>query len=233
MTHFPVTPQIRQELTAPRETTVRRGRGRRVDRGITLMEVLLVLAVLAAVAGMAAPALQKTLDSHRLRSAADDLRTEWAKARVQAMESGRTYTFRYQPAGNSFVVEPYSTDEDLVESSQLTVNGLPLATSSSQDPLAVDPLVNQAVTKQLPEGITFLNAEAVLDTRGALLTDEQLVAGTTDLQWSSPIFFYADGTTTTARISIGNQRSQCVYVAMRGLTGVIEVSGVQIAEILP
>ena len=77
--------------------------------GITLLEVLLVMALLVAIASMAAPALQGTLDGHRLRNSADTIRVAWTKARVEAMETGRTHLFRYQPSGSLYAVEPQYT----------------------------------------------------------------------------------------------------------------------------
>ncbi len=200
----------------------------------TLLEVLLVLALLAAVAAMAAPALRNTLEAQRLRSAGEELRAQFAKTRVRAMEAGRTFTFRYQPSGSNFLITAWSSDEDLIESSALTVNGVPLDPSSqTQNAAPGDPLSNQGETRQLPEGIFFGAGEAAADMRGQLLTEQQINEGAIDTQWSSPIFFYPDGTASTSRLSLVNQRQQMLTVAMRGLTGVIEISDLQVAEEQP
>lgn len=207
-----------------------------VRRAFTLIEVLLVLALLVAVAAMAAPALRNTLEAQRLRSAGEELRAQFAKTRVRAMEAGRTFAFRYRPSGNNFMVAAWSSDEDLVESSALTVNGVPLNSSNrntTQGAAPSDPLSNQGETRQLPEGIVFAAGEAAADMRGQLLTEQQAGEGAIETQWSSPIFFYPDGTASTARLSLINQRQQMLTIAMRGLTGVIEISDLQFAEVQP
>nr|MBC8875895.1 hypothetical protein [Planctomycetota bacterium] len=60
------------------------------------MEMMLVLAVMVAVAGLAYPAIQGAMDDQRLRRAGDLVRAEWARARVTAMKTGRMHVFRYE-----------------------------------------------------------------------------------------------------------------------------------------
>ncbi|MBN2217459.1 MAG: prepilin-type N-terminal cleavage/methylation domain-containing protein, partial [Pirellulales bacterium] len=62
-------------------------------RGVTLIELLLVLAILALVAATAWPSLERSLADQRLRDAADTIRAEWQHARAQAMSSGVAYQF--------------------------------------------------------------------------------------------------------------------------------------------
>ena len=202
--------------------------------GITLLEVLLVMALLVAIASMAAPALQGTLDGHRLRNAADTVRVAWTKARVEAMETGRTYLFRYQPSGNLYVVEPLYTQDDYLESAEVTRNGVAVNASSPLASTSADqPTVPVGETDTLAEGIVFTGSEATVDLRAALLTGEETTGGSLDNQWSAPIFFYPDGTTSTARLALANQRECYVLLTMRGLTGIVAVSGLLSAEELP
>ena len=51
-------------------------------RGVTLVEVLLVLVVLTLIAAIAWPSLQRPFADQRLRDAADMVRAEWASARA-------------------------------------------------------------------------------------------------------------------------------------------------------
>jgi len=199
----------------------------------TLLEVLLVLALLAAVAAMSAPVLTRTLDARRLRSAADEVRTEWARTRNRAMESGRTFVFRYQPASNVYTVQPWSAEEDYLESSDLTALGLGTPVPGQTALPGADPLSTATTTRQLPERVTFAGSETVLDVRAELQTQEAAMAGAIDEQWSAPIFFYADGTASTARLALANERQQHILLSMRGLTGVVHVSDFLGAEEIP
>ena len=210
--------------------------------GYTLLEVLLVMALLVALAGMAAPALFGPLENQRLRRSADIIRAEWTKARVRAMESGQTYVFRYQPSGTQYVVQPLNSQEDYVESSLTTLSNTAsfpagAATNVPGNTVADMPAVTAAdgstigtQAKELPENVGFAASETTTDMRGELLAAEDMSGVATDPQWSSPIFFYPDGTTSTARLVLGNQRQRYVVLTMRGLTGVIHVSGLLTSE---
>jgi Tfp pilus assembly protein FimT len=208
---------------------------KRASRGITLLEVLLVMALLVAIAAIAAPSLSGPLENHRLRKGADHVRNAWAKARVLAMESGQTYAFRYQPSGNTYVVQPWLTDEDYLESDQINAGGVPLAGTGSTDPLS-SPLTSepapQTYNEVLPESIYFMASETEADMRAAMLVDDQNNLASL-AEWSSPVFFYSDGTTSTARLVLANSRQLHAVVTLRGLTGVTHVSELLGIEELP
>jgi len=204
-------------------------------RGITLLEVLLVMALLVAIASMALPTLKAPLDNLRLRKAGDIVRTEWARARVKAIEKGRTYTFRYEPSGAHYVVEPWCSGDDYLESSDflLTGNsalGAPMMNMPAADE-QVSPTLEPARTEELPENVVFVASEETEDMRGALLTEQRRTQGAVnDETYSSPVFFYPDGTTSTARLVMANHRGRHIVLTMRGLTGIVKVSDLVSAE---
>jgi len=84
-------------------------------RAVTLVEVLLVLALLVMLASIAWPALGPPMANQRLRKAADKVRTSWAATRVDAMSSGQTFLFRCAIDGSQYQIEaqagPESVDE--------------------------------------------------------------------------------------------------------------------------
>ena len=47
--------------------------------------------------------------------------------------------------------------------------------------------------------------------------------------WSTPIFFYPDGSTSTAAILLKNEAGRCIEVRLRGLTGTGTVTGITMA----
>lgn len=210
-----------------------RRRPKTARRAFTLLEVLLVLALLVAVAAMAAPVLSRTLDARQLRAAADDVRTEWIRTRNRAMESGRTFVFRYQPTSNAYTVEPWAREEDYLESSDLTLLGAAPAATAGILSIGSDPLAAGTINRQLPDGILFSGSDTAFDARAELMAQQTPTAALTDPQWSPPIFFYADGTSSTARLALSNERQQFVVISLRGMTGVIQVSGFLSAEELP
>ncbi|MDR2757534.1 MAG: prepilin-type N-terminal cleavage/methylation domain-containing protein [Planctomycetaceae bacterium] len=48
--------------------------------------------------------------------------------------------------------------------------------------------------------------------------------------WSTPIFFYPDGTTSTAAVLLKNNRGHCIEVRLRGLTGIAKLTEINSAE---
>jgi type II secretory pathway pseudopilin PulG len=198
--------------------------GRRFRRdGITLLEIMLVLALLVAIGAMAMPMLNGPLENHRLRRSGDIIRAEWTRLRVRAMEKGQTYVFRYQVSGSTYMTQLWSADEDYLESSA-AVSGLvpPLADTAAGT--SGSGVADAAQSKQLPENIMFVGSESLEDTRGDLLAGEPYQAPSAEGEWSDPVFFYPDGTTSTVRLVLANQRQRSLVLTLRGLTGVVNIS---------
>ena len=169
------------------------------------------------------PSVDRPLENHRLRKSADQIRAEWAKARAKAMETGRTYVFRYQPDADGYQVEPWYSDEDYLESSQLTGAGglgTPIATPT---PL-ISNQAGTAVMKHLPEDMVFVASDTTQEAREQLAVQGTDALQNQDASMSQPIFFYPDGTSSTARLFVKNPRERYVKLSLRGLTGVVYVS---------
>jgi hypothetical protein len=187
-----------------------------------LLEVLLVLCLLVAFTAMAWPALGRPWASQRLHSAADEVRAEWSRARVRAMSSGQTVVFRYTPEGRRYQTQPRETAGAAFD---------PIASQEFEE-LATEFEANAAFPcdrHELPDGMMFLGSEVGIDERSAAAAENlaEPVEGNT---WSEPIFFYPDGTCSTARLLLANQYDDCVEIALRGLTGVSSVGQLQSLE---
>ena len=192
---------------------------------MTLLEVLLVLGLLVVVAAIAAPSVGITLDSSRLRSAGQLVRARLAKARIKAMESGRTYTFRYQPGGSGFAIAAWYSHDDYLESSALASATTGGASMTANTPVQnVMPPASETLPEKLPESVTFAGSETTDDMRAAMLMQSTSTGQSLDSDWSQPIFFYPDGTSSTARLVIMNVRQRYITLTLRGLTGVVQVS---------
>jgi Tfp pilus assembly protein FimT len=181
--------------------------------------MMLVLSLLVAVTALAYPALSGPLESNRLRQSGDLVRASWLRARTKAMEKGRTYVFRYTPGTGNYTVEPWLTADDYLESDELVSMG----TTSSGESLAA---VSAPRVKALPDRITFVASETTLDMRAEMLGLANPDQAAT-VQVTPPVFFYPDGSTSTARLVLINSRGRCVTITMRGLTGMVKVSEVQ------
>ena len=178
-------------------------------RAVTLVELLLVLALLVVIGAFATPLLTGSLSQARLRHGGDLLRAAWGKARLAAMQSGETHTFRYEPEGSHYQIAMLS---NLNSSSAVgtTTDGDSSKEYSESDILRLS-------REELPTGVVF--------SSGQLAKSDQLGggaggSGVGDGNWSGPVLFFADGTTTDAVMVLGNARQQTVRVTLRGLTGI-------------
>ena len=71
----------------------------------TLVEVLLVLTIMVALAAVGVPLLRGSLEQQRLRSSANMIRGEWHDARLRAMEDGQILCLRCQLGGSEIIID--------------------------------------------------------------------------------------------------------------------------------
>ncbi|MDB4368310.1 prepilin-type N-terminal cleavage/methylation domain-containing protein [Mariniblastus sp.] len=74
--------------------------------GMTLMELLLVVAIMVVVTAVAAPTVQQTLANQSLKKSADRVRVAMGQARVKAIKNGEEYAVFFSPGGSYFNVAP-------------------------------------------------------------------------------------------------------------------------------
>jgi prepilin-type N-terminal cleavage/methylation domain-containing protein len=182
------------------------------QRGLTLVEVILVLALLVVIGAVSVPLLESSFSRAGLHSAGDTLRGAWAKARLAAMQSGQTCVFRYEPSGSRFQIASLN-ELELPETSALQPD------TAGPRREAVDML--RLPRSRLPDGVVF--------AAGEVSTSTQLLAtlpGAADGPWSQPILFYPDGTTSDASVLLSNSRQTMIRVTLRGLTGISNTTDV-------
>jgi prepilin-type N-terminal cleavage/methylation domain-containing protein len=183
-----------------------------VRAGFSLLEVLLVLALLVVLAALVVPALEGPLAGERLRRSADQLRTAWTRARIRAMQSGEIYAFTFDPDAGTYRIAP-------LEALQAAPAG-PGGDASVRGPAG-------ASTGQLPEDVVFYLGAAADPSGRADSPGLQADNG------APLIVFYPDGTSSTAEVWLRNETAQAVPVLLRGLTGVSRVGDVTVLEDRP
>lgn len=176
-------------------------------RGYTFIEVLLVLALLAVLAGIAWPSVLRFSNEQAMKDAAEFVRAELDRTRFRAIDAGLVYQFRYEPNGRHFVAVPAERD-----TAPLQVGSI----GQTQPTLPV-------ISGRISDGLTFRPLPGSPSV-GQLLSADWL-AGVPDgsslqqIQWSSPIFFRPDGTGTTAAFRITDTNQRYVELSVRELTG--------------
>ncbi len=207
---------------------------REACRAFTLVEVLLVLALLVIISGVAWTAIQGPLARQRLRSAADAVRSAWCQARDDAMKSGHTYAFRYLVRGNRYHVGAQDDRQPAADASPATqapATQAPAAqastpqTSTTDEEESGDDPLPPPIEKTLPQGVRFLNADKGGDL--AALSDGPATAAADDTgDWSDPIYFYSDGSTSDAQLLLAGDRHSALRLQLRGVTGAVTVGDV-------
>jgi hypothetical protein len=203
-------------------------------RGLTMLELLLVLALLVAVGAASMPAFHGPLENYRLRKAADAVRVHWEKLRIEAMKSGQTMMFRFQVGAHRCQGGAWNSGEDLLEASQFNFTS-PVAGMAAGMPM---PGSSFQFEDELPETVMFVGVESAVSPRDAAVQQAAAAmvgpnVAPADQAWSPPILFYPDGSTSTVRLLLQNERQQYIMLKLRGLTGVTEVSDLLTAEELP
>lgn len=218
-------------------------------RGFSLVELLIVMAVLAAVAGLTLPAMRGPLDKSRLTSAARQVQATLAKARALAIRESAVVQFRYEVAGDEFVIErlplPQQMNITVLDDAGGTTNTpsglteeptqpvIPFSGSSAELPgfsgsgtAQVDGGAGTVILRegQLPTGVTFSEPVSTdtTDGTGSLAGDSEVTQGipvVSTPQWSEPVVFQPGGRTTDRVIRLNGQRNFFVEVTLRGLTG--------------
>lgn len=201
---------------------------------------MLVIAIMVAVLAVSFPLMRGSFDDQRLRKAAEMVQTEFARARNRAIKTGKVQVFQHAVFSDQFVTTEQSSLEDA------------LLGASTDDESAIRSAIDTAYTtstlpmKKLPERVYFVGADVRIDQRTSVelssfeaspaLQDVAATAAsretTGDMSWGMPIFFFPDGTTSTASIVVANERQRSIEVSLRGLTGLARVGQPQVIDTL-
>lgn len=204
--------------------------------GFTLVEMLLVLAVLAVFAAMTVPSVLHIYGQRQLTESAERVRAVAASARVRAIESGLIYQFCCEANGRHFVVVPFEADH--MSTGQNGQQG-----SGSGGPNSAV-TVSSRVWGQLPKGLVFssvivgnlTNANPTATPTATASTGSHKIAQSSleglpnagdlaNLSWAQPIYYNLDGSASTdAQIVISDSKSQQITMSIRGFTGAVSMS---------
>jgi len=218
--------------------------------GFSLLELLIVLAILAAVAGLGSVAVRKPLAKSRLRSAAQELQNQLGRARLRAMRLGKPLHVRYEVDGGRYVVETRagwftssvrgdnsvdSTASDVGWNSDSSTGRIGSANAPPTDSLGdeTNPLSQRGMQPwessnehKLPRGVHFVQplTEQAPTERGATGVERYDVTPSDrglDDRWSEPLVFQPDGRSPNAIIRLQSEAGYFIDVTIRGLTGAV------------
>lgn len=203
----------------------------------TLLELLLTLAVLAAIAAVTIPQLSGIIGDSRLTRSAEQLRVEMTRLRVRAMREGRTFILEAVPGTGELRIRPFMTVADATESMSPSLAPSALLSGAKQDIAAV-PIVEPVEPKriELPEGVVIADVQVASAIRGAMI-EQQLAGGPMGGGpmgsgplgggppggspiggGGRPILFYPDGSSSTAVVTLRHEKMGAIRVRLRGIT---------------
>jgi len=169
---------------------------RRSNHGMTLFEILLVLILLVIMGSLARPALEGTLASFRLQRASDQVLADWAKTRTRAIEDGQVYQFRFSENSSEYRVDRWYADDKTEEPNENTWR----------------------LKASIPEAVKFAEGQqATVETTGS--REVKTLKSKNSADWSAPILFFPDGTTSEANLLLRNENDRYQRITLRALTG--------------
>jgi prepilin-type N-terminal cleavage/methylation domain-containing protein len=172
-------------------------------KGYTLMELILVMAIIAIMAGLAYPSALSMWTGYRLRAGADAIRAGWVGARSHAVEEGQRYRFSVVPGKGNYRVAP--------DTAEYWSGSLP--DFDHDNP----PLILEGA---LPRGIVF----TVSGSGGSGDGETSLPVGEVDPgQWQTVAVFEADGTAqedVSITLACPGEGARPIVVSLRSLTAI-------------
>jgi prepilin-type N-terminal cleavage/methylation domain-containing protein len=192
-----------------------RSGGRR--RGYTLLEMIVVLAVVASLAAITLPVLFRPLGKAELREAAKQVQAALLEVRTRAVESGVVQEFRFEPGGRRYEILSRSEDEENAVQTVTPRRGAAKTSLGPTKSAALEPLGDR-----LPDGIVFADLRDEMPAKPlAPLPATKLVAvedAMTGQTWSAPLRFYANGRGVNTRLKLLDSKSWSIEILLRGLT---------------
>lgn len=220
--------------------------------GFTLLELVLAMAVMATIAAIAWPHLQPGVSRAAYRSAALQLKSDFAEAREQAIRDGVTHEFRFQPGTGRYVITPANWNARRGEVSKPASKSRPSDRRAVGSTAAANEEIPNAF-RELPGDIVF--RERVTESDGRQPVDRTFPAASQQRQpadtnainvpnaskterledvlnsenggWALSVRFFPDGRATEAAIDLeGPDLQREISVQVRGLTGGVKIGTV-------
>jgi prepilin-type N-terminal cleavage/methylation domain-containing protein len=189
--------------------------------GYSLVELLIVLAILAALAALVQPSVRGVLDKSRLTAAANQVKAALAKSRALAIREGVPVWFRYEPGGQRWWIERSSATQPLTDSQAAGGAGTADAAAAPEPATPPPATTPQSVASGSPVGTSLPGSVVVL--RADQLPDgvyfPASVAGQPERLQFSPA-----GRTASRSLQLLGQRQFVIDLTIRGLTGMARSS---------
>lgn len=210
----------------------------------TLMELLVVLAILALIISLGVPSVTRMYHRSAFKESVFELQAELGRARLTAMKSGTAVLFRYIPGTNIYQIIPKNALEAQIAEKERLAGGEIVQDADdsfggSGDEASARQILPGCgvITGGMISGATDVNLrretpggapEANLGSTMIGSLGSPFGAEQAREEWSSPIVFYPNGRTSNAVLFLASTGEVRYYseVALRGMTGTARVSSI-------
>ncbi len=201
-------------------------------KGLTLLELLLVLVLIAVVCSLTIPGMVGLAGRNELTSGAEQIRTAIVQARNNAMRTGQTRLLLYGPGAGRYaeVAEPLEPT-DAVEWAvvQTFLRQADTSLGGQAEPPQLPPAgLRTGRVACLPRDVVFLDASRLVNSAapltGLVTNPSASTAAETSTVLEFPYLRFApDGSSQDHLLVLSNLEGDQIPIVVRGLTGLSEV----------
>lgn len=184
-------------------------------QGFSLLELMIVLAVMVVLASISVPSLMEGLREGEVLRAAELVRETLSDARRIAIDSGIDYQFRYEVNGQYFVVLP--TEVEPTAANSMT------ADESAGHFFRIVGQLDPAFRLVIGGDEAVDRSERLEVAWFGDLSDASTLAGKA---WSQPVYFRFDGSATDGLLKVVDEERRTAEITVRGLTGSVRLAPV-------
>ena len=207
-----------------------RRRGRSLSQAFTLVEMMLVLAIVAVVGAFGLATLQRPLSGQRLCAAADEVRTSfchrgsWPWSRAARWRSATRSTATVIACSRKTIRRRRPRPRRRRRPNR-PPRAAPPRLRLPRPPRVRPTAQRRGATGICPrESASWAPTKARRSVSAAAVMPEAAPADETNDNWSDPILFYPDGTTSDARVVLATETSRTLELVLRGVTGLVSVN---------
>jgi prepilin-type N-terminal cleavage/methylation domain-containing protein len=196
-------------------------------RAFTLIELLLVLAIMVVALAVVAPNIEGMLTARAIQNGVEAVRVELQRGRLEAIRTGQIQAFRCQVGSKEFAMQPWLSANDETEASAgatvIAQTGQAIETSS--EPTGISSTVADTSTdqKSLDGNVVFADLQVASDRRAIAEQSGSNPLALAASGESQVVLLYPDGSSSTAHIVLQDARGRRMAVQLRGLTGQVNI----------
>ncbi len=220
---------------------------------MSLLELLLVLAVLSTVVALSWPALRRPMNRSYVQNAAQQLQKDLLNTRLEAMETGRPRFFQYRWGSSDYHIGTVVLENGVRNDLQVNTGVEEETLGGGRSMGAEMEEERNSIPRQLPVGTTFSlpvfaetstsqnqnetanagagNSPFLESSEGNTDLNQRTTSNTklgiTEGDWSLPIRLYPSGRMESRSIFIDSEDGYRIEVQIQGLAGRVKISAIE------